>query len=137
MKWFKGLILFLIGGGAYYTIELLWRSYSHPSMFVLGGFCFVLIGLLNEQYEWEQPLWKQQLISTYIITALEFMAGVILNLKLGLNVWDYSNLPFNLLGQVCLYYSILWFFLSFGAIVLDDYLRHWFFGEEKPHYKLF
>jgi len=22
------------------------------------------------------------------------------------------------------------------AIVFDDYLRYWFFGEEKPHYKI-
>jgi len=135
MKWFKGLILFLIGGGSYYTIEILWRGYSHPSMFILGGVCFILIGLINEKFSWKTKLWKQQLIATSIVTTLEFASGVILNLLLGLNIWNYSNLPFNLFGQVCLQYTILWFFLSLLAIILDDYIRHWFFGEEKPYYK--
>lgn len=137
MKRFKGLILFLIGGGAYYTIELIWRSYSHPSMFVLGGFCFVLIGLINEFYDWELLLWKQMLIASLVVTVAEFVAGAILNIWLGLDIWDYSNSRFNLLGQISLQYSILWFLLSLPAIVLDDWLRWKLFEEEKPRYKLF
>ena len=47
-KWLcKHFILFLIGGGIYLAIELWWRGYSHPSMFVLGGICFVFVGLIN------------------------------------------------------------------------------------------
>lgn len=137
MKWFKGLILFLIGGGAYYTIELIWRSYSHPSMFVLGGFCFVLIGLINEFYDWELLLWKQMLIASLVVMVAEFVAGAILNIWLGLDIWDYSNLRFNLLGQISLGYSILWFFLSLPALFFDDWLRWKLFEEEKPRYKLF
>lgn len=137
MKAFKTLVLFLIGGGAYYTIELIWRSYSHLSMFILGGICFVLIGLINKFYSWELPLWKQMLFATIIITVLEFMFGVILNIFLGLNIWDYGNLKFNILGQISLGYSALWFFLSLPAIFLDDWLRWKLFEEEKPRYKLF
>lgn len=134
---FKELILFILGGISYFIIEILWRGYSHPSMFILGGICFVLIGFINEYFSFEMVLWKQQLTSTGIITTLEFIFGVILNLVLDLNIWDYSDLPFNLLGQVCLQYSVAWFFLSVLAIILDDYLRYWWFNEERPHYKLF
>lgn len=65
------------------------------------------------------------------------MLGVILNILLGLSIWDYSNLRFNVLGQISLGYSALWFFLSLPAIILDDWLRWKLFEEEKPRYKLF
>lgn len=136
MKLSKKLILFLIGGISYYLIEILWRGYSHLSMFILGGTCFVIIGLINEFYDWELLLPQQMLYATIIITLLEFAFGVILNIKLGLNIWDYSNLRFNILGQISLEYMFLWFWLSFPAILLDDWLRYRLFNEERPYYKI-
>lgn len=133
----RPLILFGIGGLLYYLIEILWRGYSHWTMFLLGGFCFVLIGLINEIFTFQIPLVKQMLISTAIITVAEFLCGCIVNLWLKWDVWDYSELPLNVMGQICLPYSLLWFFLSAFAIMFDDYLRHWLFGEEKPEYKIF
>lgn len=134
----KYLSLFIVGGFIYYTLETIWRGYSHWTMAILGGICFVSIGVINEFSSWDTPLWKQMLLGMIIILVLEFITGCIVNLWLGLGVWDYSNLPpyLHILGQVCLPFSIVWFFLSGVAIVLDDYLRYWFFGEEKPKYKL-
>lgn len=126
--------LFMTGGLIYFLLEILYRGYSHPSMFVLGGICFVLCGGVNEHLTWEMPLVYQQGVCAAIITALELVFGIVLNLWLGLGVWDYSGMPFNILGQVCLPYALLWYFLSLAAIVLDDYMRYWFFEEEKPHY---
>jgi uncharacterized membrane protein len=76
-------------------------------------------------------------IAAGIITAVEFVSGLILNLWLNLGVWDYSHMPLNLFGQICLPYAGLWFALSAVGIVLDDILRWKFFGEQTPHYKLF
>ena len=126
--------LFLIGGAIYVLIELVYRGYSHWTMFLLGGLCFVLIGGVNEYIPWEMPLWLQAGIGAVIITALEFICGCIVNLALGWNVWDYSNTPLNILGQVCLPFAIIWFVIAHLGIVLDDYLRYWLFKEEKPHY---
>lgn len=133
----KHLILFLIGGIAYVGIELLWRGYSHWTMFLLGGLCFICCGLLNEIIPWEMVLSKQMLIGAVIVTLLEFLTGMIVNVKLGWNVWDYSNLPLNICGQICPIFFIAWYYVSGLAIILDDYLRYWLFHEEKPHYKLF
>ena len=133
----KHLILFSIGGLVYVGIELLWRGYSHWTMFILGGLCFVCCGLLNEIIPWEMVLSKQMLIGAVIVTLLEFLTGVIVNVKLGWDVWDYSNLPLNIYGQICPIFFIAWYYVSGLAIVLDDYLRYWLFHEEKPHYKLF
>ena len=130
----KFLILFLIGGAAYFGIECLWRGWSHWTMFILGGLCFVIIGGLNEFYGWEMSFWKQCLIGAAVITALEFAIGMIVNKWLGWAIWDYSNLPLNICGQICLPFSLIWIVLSGVAIVVDDYLRYWLFGEEKPHY---
>jgi len=132
----KYLTLLFIGGGLYVVIELLWRGYSHWTMFVLGGICFVCLGLINEIIPWEMPLWRQVLVGTCIVTALEFLTGCVVNLYLGWAVWDYSNMAGNILGQVCPQYVILWVPVSLIGIILDDWLRYWWFGQERPHYKL-
>lgn len=133
----KYLFLFCIGGLLYMSIEILYRGYTHWTMGILGGISFVSIGLINEILSWDTPLAIQALIGSIMITLYEFITGVILNIWLGLGIWDYSNLPFNILGQICLPFSIIWYFLSIVGICLDDFLRWKFFGEEKPRYKIF
>ena len=133
-KLLKYYTLGTLGGLIYVFIELLWRGYSHWSMFLLGGICFIALGLINEVIPWETPLTVQMFIGCAIITALEFITGCIVNLWLGWDVWDYSELPCNLLGQISLKSSVGWYFLSAVGIVFDDWLRYIFFGEEKPRY---
>ena len=94
----KEAILAIIGGITYVIIELIWRGHIHISMFILGGICFVVIGLINEVFPWDFGLLWQSLIGSVIITVCEFITGVIVNIWLGLGVWDYSTLPFNILG---------------------------------------
>lgn len=126
--------LFMFGCWAYMGIEMLFRGRTHWTMGILGGACFITIGFLNESINWEMPLVSQMFLGSICVTVPEFIFGVILNLILKLNIWDYSNLPYNILGQVCLIFSCAWFFLSAVAIILDDLLRWKVFGEEKPRY---
>ena len=133
----KHATLALIGGCIYYAIEIAWRGHSHWTMAVLGGICFVLIGGINEYFPWSMPLALQGVIGAAIITALEFVSGVVLNVWLGLGIWDYSTMPLNVMGQICLPFTLLWVPLSVVAVVLDDWLRYWLFGEERPHYTIF
>ena len=136
-QWLKIFILFLIGGFIYVAIELGFRGHSHWTMFLLGGLCFILIGGLNNYIPWEMSIIKQGVIGALIVTSLEFIFGLVLNLYLNLGIWDYSNMPFNILGQICLPFSIAWFFLSLVAIFVDDWLRYILFKEGKPHDHLF
>ena len=129
----KYMILFAIGGMAYFLLEVLVRGYSHYSMFLCGGACFLCCGLLKVKMSFI----SQMVLSSVIITALEFVTGLIVNVWLKMDIWDYSHLPYNFMGQVCLLYSVLWFLVSSAAIVLDDFLRYKLFNEEKPHYKIF
>ena len=133
-KILQHISLFLIGGSLYWLIENIFRGYSHPSMFVLGGICFVLIGLINKIFPWTMKIEFQMLIGGFIITLLEFITGCIVNIWLNLNVWNYSDLPLNILGQICIPFSLIWIILSLVAILLDDYIRYWLFDDEKPRY---
>lgn len=130
----KEIILWFVGGLLYIGIELIWRGNSHWTMFLLGGLCFVLLGRINEVIPWCMPLWQQVLIGVAIITGLEFFAGCIVNIILGWNVWDYSGMPLNVMGQICVPYMMLWVPVSAAAIILDDWIRYWMFDEERPHY---
>ena len=132
------LILFLIMGFTYYCLEILFDGDSHWSMFVLGGICGISIGLLNEfKLTWDMPLWQQILWGEVIVLPLEFITECIVNIWLGLNVWDYSNLPFNILGQVSLLFALIFIPVIILAILIDDYFRWFYLDGDKPKYKLF
>lgn len=133
----KYIILWIIGGTLYYHTEILYRGFSHPAMFVVGGIAFLICGLLNEGFNWDTPLLEQIIIADLLVTGLEFISGLILNVGLGLNIWDYRNLPLNVMGQICVPYMLLWIPLCLIGIVLDDWIRWKLFGEEKPHYHWF
>lgn len=130
----KWLILGSIGGASYCLLEILVRGFTHWSMAVVGGVCFLIIGLLNERTP-NMPLLKQMFYSMIVVTLVELFAGLVINVWLQLDVWDYSERLWNIWGQICLKNSIYWFFLSVVAVVLDDYIRFWLFGEKIPKYK--
>ena len=119
----KILILFNIYGSIYYSLEVLFRGYSHISMYILAGVLGVLIGLINEITP-KINIWLETLIGTIIATIGEGVTGIIVNNILHLNVWDYSNLPFTFFyGQCNLIFCLIWFILTYIVIKLDDYLR--------------
>ena len=131
----KYAFLAWFGGSTYVTLEVFWRARSHWTMFVLAAALFVLIGLLNEVWSWN--LLTQAVAGALIATAAEFVTGCVVNLWLGWDVWDYSAMPGNILGQICPQYFLLWLPVSLAGILLDDWLRYWWWGEERPHYRLF
>ena len=65
------------------------------------------------------PLVLAALAGAAIITAYEFAVGMIVNVQLGWQVWDYSQIPGNILGQICPMFTGTWFvvcFLFFAAV---------------------
>lgn len=135
-KLLKYCFLMWYGGSMYVTFEVFFRERSHVSMFILAGLVFIIVGLLNELWDWNTSLIAQVFVGVCIATAGEFITGCIVNLSLHLNVWDYSNLPGNILGQICPQFILLWVPLILLAIILDDVIRWRFFGEEKPIYHI-
>lgn len=114
----KHIALFFIGGCGYCLLEIFWRGYTHWSMFVLGGFCFSLLCFVFNRLS-ICPLLLKAIIGGGIITVAEFITGLVVNIALKWNVWDYSASPFNLCGQICLPYSFLWVLLCIPIAFLE------------------
>lgn len=119
----ESLFLFFFGGLTYYTIEVVFRGYSHYSMILCGGLAFYLVSLFNRHYEKSLHLTTRLILSSTIITATELLFGVIFNLYLGYSVWDYSEHVIHFRGQICLTFSILWFFLSVPVLFIERWIR--------------
>lgn len=115
MRFCKYASLFFLGGAGYVGLELLWRQRSHSSMFVLGGICFLALGELDER---SAPLPPPLRIAAGagIVTALELITGLLVNRRH--DIWDYSALPGNFMGQICLPFTLLWIPVSALAMAL-------------------
>lgn len=108
-------IMFGLGAFAYGLLEVIWRGYSHWSMMIAGGLCFIVFSVISQRLRDVHLLYKC-ILGSLTVTSVELIFGSIFNLTLHMEVWDYSNIPLNLYGQVCLLFSVLWGFLSIVAI---------------------
>lgn len=116
-----GLFVFLVGAAGYSVLEVLWRGYTHWTMMVTGGVCLSFIYFLNLWID--AGVLVKAFLGCIIITLIELLVGVVVNIHFKWNVWDYSALPFNIKGQVCLLYSVLWFLLSIPVVKICDLLK--------------
>ncbi len=115
-------LIFCIGAVGYCLIELLWRGYTHPSMGLAGGLSFCLIAVIQKNLKQLKIIYRC-IVSGLGITLVELIFGGVFNLWLGRAVWDYSLMPFNFLGQICLTYTVLWCVLSAPMLIATDIIR--------------
>ena len=113
----RKIIMFFVGGMGYGLIEILWRGYTHPSMLAAGGICFSFFGYLSEKLQNKSILLKAVLGSGFV-TFIELSFGIVFNIILKQNVWNYSNRFLNFKGQICPLYSVFWLVLSLVFIPL-------------------
>ncbi len=116
-------LLFLTGSCAYPTLEMMWRGRTHYSMAIAGGTCLCLIDKICCEKLSHKSMTAKCAAGAGIITGVELVTGLVVNELLHYNVWDYSGVPFNILGQVCLPYSLLWAFLSIPAMAVCQLCR--------------
>lgn len=133
---YKNLILWLTGGIVYFYMEIAFRGYSHYSMLICGGICFLVVGSAGRRIleNSRSALWaviEIMVSGMMIITSIELFTGVIVNMIFHWNVWDYSEQKYNVMGQICLSYSLLWSVLSLLCVYLDNIIRKYIF-DEKP-----
>ena len=117
------LHIYSFGAIGYCFIETLWRGYTHWSMGILGGICFILMYQFERRFKKLNMLIKAVILAI-IITMFELLTGIIVNLIFELNVWDYSDLKYNFMGQISLIYSVFWFVLCIPCILLCRILKH-------------
>ena len=95
----------------------------------------VFFTLQGKATHWSEALWKQIIRCTIFVTACEFITGLIVNKWFRLAVWDYSNQPFQLFGQICLPFACCFLVLSFFGILLSGKIMHYIFQEKNPKYR--
>ena len=118
----KNLIIFLFGGFIYGLTEIIWRGHTHWSMVLTGGAVFLALRAISHILK-GRSFFLLVLAGGCMITATEFLVGCIVNLWLGLKVWDYSSLPLNLFGQICPEYFIFWLALCIPAFPLCGFIE--------------
>ena len=144
-RWSKpalSMLLWTWGGTVYYLLEVAYKSLTgHPeriswTMLVIAILLCIPVERCGAELPWDCPLWLQALCCAMLVTAVEFVSGLVLNVWLGLDIWDYSDLPFNFMGQICLQFFFVWWGLCFVFIPVFDCLRWAVEGEEQPHYTI-
>ena len=123
MKYIKKYsLLFILGAVGYAAIEVIFRGRTHWSMMIAGGLCLILFSMVSELLSGRSILLKAALCAVGV-TAIEFIFGVIFNIWLGMGVWDYSDRSFNILGQVCPAFTIIWAGIAIAFLPLADIIN--------------
>jgi len=153
IKMNSNFIIFILMGITYIFIEVCFTAlngkmynrfstarwsmlgYSSIYMFFIGGFLGMILGNLNEIkfIRNNLNLFFQSFLGAIIITIVELVSGLILNVWLKFDIWDYSNHLLNFMGQICFSRSILWFFLSPLVFWFDDLVRSLLYNEGEPY----
>ena len=136
------MLLWTWGGTVYFLLEVAYKTATGAperiswTMLVLAVVLCVPVERAGDELPWECPLWLQAAVCGTLVTATEFLSGCVLNIWLGLGIWDYSGMPFNLMGQVCLPFSLAWWALCLVFIPVFDWLRWAVQGGQKPRYEV-
>lgn len=117
------IFLFCVGGVGYGIIEILWRGYTHWTMMILGGISFLAIYYINI-YFFDMGIILKAILGAAFITLAELVTGIIVNIVLKWDIWNYSKLPFNVKGQICLLYSVFWIALCFVLIPICNAINN-------------
>ena len=116
MKLSEQLFTFLMGYFIYSLIEIINRGYTHWTMSLTGGLVLTILYAINSRRT--MTVVKSCFIGSVIITAVELTVGIFDNILMHWDVWDYSGMPMNFLGQICLLFSCYWFALCIPAFYL-------------------
>ena len=108
-------LIFIAGMAVYPALEIVWRGYTHITMAFAGGICACAIYLISTHFS-GMRIFLCALVCCAAITATELVFGLVFNIGANMNIWDYSQKPFNFLGQICLEYCALWYLICLAVI---------------------
>ena len=141
-RWMLSMLLWVWGGTVYFFLEVAYKlAGGHPeriswTMLAVAILLCVPVERCGAESRWDASIWRQALACAILVTAVELAAGLVLNVWLRLGIWDYSHLPFNLMGQICLQFFFVWWGLCFVFIPVFDWMRWAVEGGERPHYTI-
>ncbi len=139
-RWVLSILLWVWGGTVYFLLEVGYKSLTgHPeriswTMLVLAIVLTIPVERCGAELPWSCPLWLQALACAALVSVVELAAGLVLNVWMGLGIWDYSGLTGNLMGQICPQFAAVWWGLCLAFIPAFDWLRWAVEGGERPQY---
>lgn len=115
---YKYVYMFLICCVVGFAVETLWcllkngyiesrKSLVYGPLSVAYGMGGVLLTAALSKFR-DSSLWKVFLISFAVGTIAEYICSLGQEIVFGSVAWDYSHLPLNINGRVCLLYSLFW-----------------------------
>ena len=115
---YKYVYIFLVCCVVGFTVETLWclikngyiesrQSLVYGPFSVAYGMGGVLLTAVLSRFT-DSSLWKVFLIAFAVGTVAEYICSLGQEIVFGSVAWDYSHLPLNINGRVCLLYSIFW-----------------------------
>ena len=111
----ENTVIFTIGAGGYGLIEILWRGYTHWSMLCAGGIVFLGMSRIASALKKASAIIKG-IVGGVFVTAVEYAFGIVFNVILKKNV-------FNINGQICALYSVLWVLLSIICVPFSGFIK--------------
>lgn len=133
----KYILLLTFSGYTYVCMELLFRGRSDITMMFCASICVIPMIYLNNKFTYEVDFLLQIALSAIHATLIEYCFGMIFNTNY--HIWDYRNIPFNVDGQICLPFSLVWALIAAVVIPLMDWIDHYIFNYKpntKPYYKI-
>ena len=127
----RNLYLFIIGACGYAIIELLWRARTHVTMAIAGGFSLIFFSLIEKRFSEKNVIFRATL-SALAVSFIELCIGIVFNLSYNMKIWDYSDQPLNLFGQVCPLFTVLWGLIFVLMLPLIRLLNR-YFDKESYH----
>jgi len=131
MSMYDILYIFLIYGFLGWCTEVAFAAFKHRK-FVNRGFLYspicpiygigvlCVVSVLNVYAEKTMLLY---ITSVIITTVLEWITGFLLEKLFHHKWWDYSNIPFNISGYVCLPFSLIW---GIACVVIIKWIHPFF-----------
>ena len=115
------LSVYISGALVYSALEVLWRGFTHWTMALTGGVCAIMLYMVFNINR--MSFLKKLVLGTVVITTVEFIVGIIVNLGLGWHVWDYSSQKYHVLGQICPKFVLYWFLLNIPVFLFCKGIR--------------
>lgn len=117
-NFFQYVWIFIAGCYGGYIVETIWCLIRHGYIesrkslvlghlsvaYGMGAVLLTLVLLKLQQSSW----WKIFLVAFVTGTVTEYICSLGQEILFGTVAWDYSNVPLNINGRVCLLYSIFW-----------------------------